>query len=393
MNQTILLNALTIVVIILLGFGVYYLIHIGNQHVPASKRVHFQKEKIGKMLLALAAIIGFLWILQRNPVIRSLLFAIIFATVMAYILNPAVDYLEKKGLKRNVAILLLYVASVGVLAFLFILVLPRTVEETTKFIRALPGLVTQTVTNVLSFADRQVGGVLSIQELTANINRTLMESLGRIQNSIFSFLGSVTGYLGSLFTRFVGIVIFPIITYYFLKDKEKFVGTLNQLIPKDRKEPLAALAKDIDLSLSQFVRGRMLMAVFVGVITTICLFVFNIEFAVVIGIITGIADIIPYIGPFMGFLPAVLLALMQGPLAAIRIAIVFVLIQWAENNLLGPKLLGDSTGLHPFVILMSLIIGGSLFGVLGMIFSVPVVAVVRILWKHYSNSVHRRTLS
>ena len=156
---------------------------------------------------------------------------------------------------------------------------------------------------------------------------------------------------------------------------------------------MSAMAKDIDISLSQFVRGRLLMAVFVGVTTTIFLFIFNIEFAIVIGLITGIADIIPYIGPFMGFLPAVLLALMQGPVAAVRIAIVFVLIQWVENNLLGPKLLGDSTGLHPFVVLMCLVIGGSLFGFLGMIFSVPIVSAARIIWIYYKDSVHNRKLN
>lgn len=390
MNQTILMNALLLVTIGLLGFGIYYLIHIGNQHVPATKRIRFHKEKIAKVALTVVAIVGFVLIVRRNPVIASLLFAIVFAVVMAYILNPAVDFMEKKGIKRNYAILILYVLIVGVLAFLFILVLPRTIEETTKFIKALPGLMTQGVTNLLSFADKQLGGLISLDEVTRTVNRTLLESWGRIQEALFSFAGSVTGYLGNLFTKIVGIIVFPIITYYFLSDKEKILAGIYKIIPAHRKEPLLKLAKDVDTALSQFVRGRILMAAFVGVITMIFLFIFGIEFAVVIGIITGIADIIPYIGPFMGFLPAVLLALMQGPFAAIRIAVIFVLIQWVENNILGPKLLGDSTGLHPFIILLSLIVGGSLFGVLGMIFSVPVVAVLRILWKHYNDSVHRR---
>lgn len=392
MNQNTLLNVLFFALILLIGFGVYYLIHIGNQHVSASKRIHFQKNRILRVILIVMGVIGFVLVVRYNPIIRSVLFAIFFAIVMAYILNPVVVWLEKKGLRRNFAILLIYLLIAGVLVFLFVLVLPRTIEETTKFVRALPGLLTTGTNNLLLFMDRQFGSVLNLQEVTARVNQLITDSIGSLQTALFNFAGSVTGYLGSLFTRVVGIVIFPIITYYFLKDKETFGSVVVRLIPDDRKQGVFAMAKDIDVSLAQFVRGRLLMAVFVGVTTTIFLFIFNIEFAIVIGLITGIADIIPYVGPFLGFLPAVLLALMQGPVAALRIALVFVLIQWAENNLLGPKLLGDSTGLHPFVVLLCLVIGGSLFGFIGMIFSVPVVSAIRIIWRYYRGSVHYRNL-
>lgn len=393
MNQNTLMNVLIAALILLVGFGVYYLINIGNQHVTPSKRIHFHRNRIFRLTAIVLGVVGFLILLRYNPIIRSVLFAIVFAVVMAYILNPLVVWLEKKGLKRPVAILLIYLVIAGVLVFLFVLVLPRTVEETTKFLRALPGLLTTGTSNLLNFLDQQFGAMVDLEELTNRVNQMINDSIGTIQQTLFNFAGSVTGYLGGLFTRIVGIFIFPIITYYFLNDKEKFTRLIVDAIPANRKQGMSAMAKDIDISLSQFVRGRLLMAVFVGVTTTIFLFIFKIEFAIVIGLITGIADIIPYIGPFMGFLPAVLLALMQGPVAAVRIAIVFVLIQWVENNLLGPKLLGDSTGLHPFVVLMCLVIGGSLFGFLGMIFSVPIVSAARIIWIYYKDSVHNRKLN
>lgn len=392
MNQNTMLMILYFVLILFVIFGIYYLIHIGNQHLPAPRRIHFQRNRILRVVLTILGVIGFALLIRYNPIIRSVLFAILFAVVMAYVLNPVVDWLVKKGIRRNLAILLIYIVIAGVLIFLFVLVLPRTIEETTKFLRALPGLLTTGTNNFLRFLDQQFGSMLNLQEVTERVNQMITDSIGVIQSALFNFAGSVTGYLGSLFTRIIGVVIFPIITFYFLNDKETFGQSVVRLIPAERKQGLFAMAKDIDVSLSEFVRGRLLMAVFVGVTTTIFLFIFNIEFAIVIGLITGIADIIPYIGPFLGFLPAVLLALMQGPMAALRIAIVFVLIQWVENNILGPKLLGDSTGLHPFVVLMCLVIGGSLFGFIGMIFSVPLVSAIRIVWRHYRESVHHRKL-
>lgn len=392
MNQSFLLNVLLFTLILLMGFATYYLIHIGNQHVGPSKRIHLQKDRILKVLLGIFLAIGFIVLVRNNPIIRSVLFAIVLAAVMAYILNPPVQRLERRGVKRTLAILIIYAMIVAVLAILFILVLPRTVRETTNFIRALPTLLTRGINSIVDFVDMQMGDYISINEMANRVNAALSEILVNLQEMIFNFAGSVSGYLGSLFTRFVGVFIFPIITFYFLQDKETFKQFLIEVIPSNRKEPVFALGRDIDRSLSQFVRGRLLMAVFVGVVTAIFLFIVRIDFAIVIGMITMIADIIPYIGPFLGFVPAVFLALMQGPFEAFRVAVFFVLIQWVENNIIGPKLLGDSTGLHPFVVLLCLVIGGSLFGFLGMIFAVPVVAVILIVIRHFQASQRKRNI-
>ncbi|MDG2830143.1 AI-2E family transporter, partial [Vibrio parahaemolyticus] len=107
----------------------------------------------------------------------------------------------------------------------------------------------------------------------------------------------------------------------------------------------------------------------------------NIDFAIVIGMITAIADIIPYIGPFLGFLPAVVLAFLSSPIKALWVAVFFVVIQWVENNILAPKVLGQSIGLHPLTVLLALIIGGGIFGVLGMILAVPVTAILMIIFR------------
>ncbi len=134
--------------------------------------------------------------------------------------------------------------------------------------------------------------------------------------------------------------------------------------------------------LSQFVRGgRLLLAIYVGVATTILLLVLKVDFAIIIGIITGVADIIPYFGPFFRFFyQQYFFALLDSPIKALWVGILFIGIQWIENNVLAPKIIGESTGIHPIAILLALIIGGGMFGVMGMIFSIPVIAVWKILF-------------
>jgi len=193
-----------------------------------------------------------------------------------------------------------------------------------------------------------------------------------------------------MFTRIISWILTPILTFYFLMDKDYFIERLKALIPKKNKEETIYLFKEIDTALSEFIRGRLLMAVAVGITTTIFLFAMGIEFAIVIGFITGIADIIPYIGPFLGFVPAVIFAFISSPIKALWVGIFFILIQWGENNILGPKILGKTTGMHPLTILLAIIVGGTMFGVLGMLLSVPFVSVMIILYRYFKNKINIR---
>ena len=184
----------------------------------------------------------------------------------------------------------------------------------------------------------------------------------------------------------------PILTFYFLKDKDYFKNKLYITIPKNKRKEIKELSLEIDRALSQFIRGRLILALFVGVATTIFLFILRVDFALVIGILTGIADIIPYFGPFIGFLPAVFFAYLNSPIKALWVALLFVGIQWAGNNILAPKIIGESIGMHPVTVLLALIIGGGAFGVVGMIFSIPVVAVLRIIFGYILVKVRRRNM-
>ena len=193
--------------------------------------------------------------------------------------------------------------------------------------------------------------------------------------SLSGVFSKVYGFVTSAF-RLVLIIIF---SFYFSVDKEKFTLKVRKSMPNKYREDITYLANRIDIALQQFIRGRMLLAIFVGFLTMIYLLILRVDFAIIIGLITCVADIIPFIGPFLGCVPAVLFAFMDSPIKAFWVLVLFVLVQWVENNILAPKLIGDSTGLNPLIILISIIIGGGIFGVWGMVISVPITSIICIL--------------
>ena len=212
-----------------------------------------------------------------------------------------------------------------------------------------------------------------------------MENIVGLEDMIVNGLKSFMSGVISTFSKLISLILTPILTLYFLADKEYFIKKIKKLIPSKHKEKSLELFKRIDISLSKFVRGKIILAIFVGVAITISLLILGVDFAVFIGIITALADVVPYIGPFLGFVPAVFFAFLSSPTKAIWVSILFVLIQWIENNILAPKIIGDTTGIHPVLILLSIIVGGGVFGVLGMILAVPAVSISIILFDFFTN--------
>ena len=376
----VLVKFLWFLLVILTMLLIYYLINIGNNFVPERKRIRISNSKL---LPILGILVGFYLLSQifsTYTLISDTFYALIFSIVLAYLFNPLVDYLEKRGLKRLYGVLTIYLGILGIILVLAFIVIPSSINEIRGLVQNMPNYFN----NISSFFDniylRYISTLGELPPILQGVDSIINENIYRAESFLTEGIRTVVRGIVTFFTKIVSIVLTPILTLYFLVDKEMFNKRIKELIPKKYKEEVLYLSREIDVSVSQFVRGRILLAIFVGISTTIVLLLMRVDFAIVIGFITGVADIIPYIGPFLGFLPAVIFAFISSPIKALWIGIIFVLIQWIENNILAPKIIGHRTGMHPLTVLLSLIIGGSLFGVLGMIFSVPMVAVIKIFY-------------
>lgn len=373
----------------LLSLIIYYLINIGNKFVKEDKQINIKKNKLWPGILIIIIMVLIYNMFEKYSILSDTLFTIIFSIILAYLFNPIIVRFEKKGIRRFWGVMILYIIILGIFFIFAFLILPRTGREIKNFISSMPYYIEEfsnLMDNIIGKYDAVMGEfplILDTFDFKEAISKNITGFQSLMLNGIKSFINTII----NMFAKAVSWILTPILTLYFIVDKEYFIEKFLNLIPEKYLDESFELFEEIDVSLSKFVRGRLIMALYVGVLVTISLLVLRVDFAVAIGIITGFADIIPYIGPFLGFLPAVFFALLDRPIKAIWVAVIFFTIQWTENNVLAPKVIGETTGLHPTVVLLSIIVGGGMFGVIGMILSVPIIAVSIILYDFIKNKI------
>lgn len=397
--------ALAILSILLIFLAIYYLVNIGNRYIEGKKRISIDLQLITKIFIGILILYLITIIFNKFSILGYTLSSIIIAIIFAYIIDPIVNFLERKGVKRQFGVIIVYISVFLIFAILIISVIPKTINEISNLLTSLPGMVDTLTKNVNSFlteifakfnielpenfidvykeSNPKVEGDVETPQIVSNILNSMTKT---INDLVAKAQGSLMGSLSGLFSKVYGaltsafrLVLIIIFSFYFSVDKEKFTLKVKKSIPNKYRDDLAFLANRIDVALQQFIRGRMLMAIFVGILTMIYLLILRVDFAIIIGLITCVADIIPYVGPLLGCVPAVLFALVDSPAKAFWVLVLFLVVQWVENNILAPKLIGDSTGLNPLLILISIIIGGGIFGVWGMVISVPITSIICIL--------------
>lgn len=376
--------AVSTLLLILLFLIIYYLINIGNRYIEKNKRIGIDLKKFIKIFLGLIGLYVLNLIFKKYSIIGDTVWALFIGMIVAFAINPLVNRLEEKNIKRTYGVLIVYLSIIVLLVILMVIVIPKTITEITNLVTTIPSSfekIGQTVTDIADNLNKSFNlpGGTDAMDIFDKIQNSLEKSIDVLQANAVDKLKNVASGMYVVFSKLLRFVLVIIFAFYFTVDKDKFKVAVKRNLPKKYKDDILYLSGRINEALLDFVKGRLLMALCVGIATMIYLLILRVDFAIVIGVITTIADIIPYIGPFMGFVPAVLFAFMDSPVKAVWVAILFLILQWAENNILAPKLLGNKTGLNPMLILVSIIIGGGMFGVLGMILSVPMVSVLIIL--------------
>ena len=314
--------------------------------------------------VVVAATICFLFL------VREVLLSFVLGAILAYLLFRPVLYIEKKGLKRVWAILILYTMVLVVLVFLFYIALPGIAREIGEIADIIP-----------EYAEE-------IQDMVAKVNNMkmpeqigtlLQENISKIEDNIYGGLENFVGGFYIFLTRVLAIVFSPILAFYIMNDWEKIRDRfLTTLSPGARRE-IIAIFEQIDDVLIEFFKGHLMVAVFVGALVGLSAAVLGVHFPLVLGILSGVTNLIPYFGAFLGGIPAVVVALTQSFRLAVYISIAIIIIQQIEGNIIAPKIIGNKLGMHPLLIVFSLLAGGKLMGIWGMLLAVPTAAVLKVL--------------
>lgn len=366
--------------IIILALGIYYLVNIGNKHLDEGERLIFSKTVIIKFIITVLAVLFFIYIYKNFLMVRTITLSILVAAMLAYFLNPMVKSVRKRlKISDTLAILTVFLIVILIFLILGFTVFPKTISDIKNLIIKFPEYYKQTLESINDFFNQYElfkGINLDNELIIDNISKIYKKQTANAGNLLVNSAKNVMSFVFSL-------VLTPIFAFYFLKDKDKIKEKFKAMIPEARKERLIRLFSNIHNDMTKYIIGKIKMAIFVGFATFIMLLALGVEFSFVIGIITCVADIVPYVGPLMGLIPAFVFAFIDSPIKALWIFVLYILIQWVENNIVGPKILSKETGFHPIVVLFLLILGAALFGFLGMILAVPIALVIKTVYNEY----------
>lgn len=342
----------------------------------------------------LVVVVLLLWLLS------GVLLPFAAALALGYLLDPVAVRLERLGLNRLAATLVIMAAFVVVVVAMLVWLGPILGHQLVNFIEALPSYASKL--QALIFAEsekltREYGGVLTeklgLRIPEAEIQKSTSDLVSQAAQWAASFLKSVWTSGAALVSLGSLIVVTPVVSFYMLLDWDKLIAALDGLVPLRHRETVRTLAREIDRAIAGFLRGQSLVCLFLGLWYGIGLSLIGLNFGLLIGISAGILSFIPYVGSLTALVLSSAVAIVQGwpQLNLLFMALgVFLTGQFLEGNILSPKLVGDSVGLHPVWLIFALLAFGSLFGFTGLIVAVPFAAatgvVLRFAVRRYRES-------
>lgn len=316
-------------------------------------------------------------VLKYGITISTILKPFIIAAAISYLLNPIVKIFEKKGIRRIFGVLIVYLIFIAIILLLSFVLVPKLIKEISILALNIPQYSSQMQELLKKFQDGYMNS-----GLPESFKEVLDDNIFMLQSMILTLLQNIANGIIEIFSQLFNIVIIPVIAFYMLKDSEYFKSQFILLLPKTKRMKFIVLLRDIDNVFGKYIRGQIIVGSFVGVCTTIALILIKVKYAFILGIFAGISNIIPYFGPFIGIVPTILFALLDSTGKALYAAAAFILIQQIESGFLTPRIIGKSVGIHPVYVIMSLVVGGKLFGIIGLILAVPAVAAIKLTLRH-----------
>lgn len=333
--------------------------------------------------VAAAALLVILWFLG------DVILPFVLGGAIAYCLDPIADRLERAGLSRVASVATITLITILVFILLILLVIPTLIQQTASLIDAAPDLFNRLRNALVERFPALMDSDSTISKQLAAIGQTIQSRGGELINSL---LNSALGLVNVL----VLLIIVPVVAFYMLLDWDHMTARVDEMLPRDHAGTIRQLARDIDATLAAFIRGQGTVCLILGTYYAVALMLAGLNFGLIVGFIAGLITFIPYVGALVGGALAIGLALFQfwgavevtdGETVSyatnwLRIGIVagiFGLGQFMEGNILTPKLVGGSVGLHPVWLLFALSVFGSLFGFVGMLVAVPIAAMIGVI--------------
>lgn len=352
-------------------------------------------EKINKktMITGVILILFYQFIVNFGSVQNSIAYfvkitsPIIIGLILAYLIEPLVKKLiQKTKFKRQKVVVLIFVTLIIVLVVSIAALIPNIANSIAKLMSDFPVFKDQTIKFVTDISQKYE--FLQNLEIETKILDLLKNSNGKslefLNNILKAFVENSVGISKTSMNIFMSLII----SYYLLIQKEDFLKNSNKILykimnPANYKNIMSVLKKSNDIFLNYLV-GKTLDSAIIALITFVGMLILKVPYALLFAVIMGITNMIPYFGPFIGAIPVIIVTLFYSPFQAMLVGIFILIVQQVDGLIIGPKILGDKVGVGPFWIIVSILIGGNMFGVMGMLISVPIAAVIIDLVSDYA---------
>jgi len=329
---------------------------------PATDRTHeVSLASVIKVVLVLLFVF-FLYLL------RDIIIILLFAIIIASGVNPFAEWLERKRIPRIAGVLFLYLTVFVLIVFILSLVIPFISAEINQLIQDLPRFISK-VSISLERAQESSSPYVDFFSEAQNTLDALSGYLQASSQSVFSLIISIFGGLLS----FLAVVV---ISFYLSVMRGGIESFIRSVIPRQYEDEALRVWRKTETKVGKWIQGQLLLALIVGLAVYVSLSLLGVKFALLLGFVAMILELVPGVGPVLAAIPAVILALTQSATLGLWVAIVYLVIQQLENHILVPIVMGKTVGLNPVTVILALLIGFKLAGVLGMILAVPVAAVL-----------------
>jgi predicted PurR-regulated permease PerM len=311
---------------------------------------------------------------------RGALLPIILSLIIFYGLHPLVRLIgrllpKKFPFGKDIAIIASFIIFVLLVILAFEFFIPPIAEEFNQLSINLPQFIDQ-IQSVIQSSQKWYVSI----SLPPQFNTAVANGLNNAFSYISSFLQQTVVGLFAILGQFIGFIVIPVIVYYLLKEEGSLADGLMKLVPSEHKETLKNILEKTNLILKNYVEGQIVICSIIGIVTGLGLYLLGVKFYLVLGLIAAVTELIPIIGPIIGAIPTIIIALLVSPALAVEVIVFYIVVQSIGAYILVPKLMGNKLDLHPLTILLGVLILGNLIGVWGIFFAAPIIAILKVLY-------------
>ena len=306
--------------------------------------------------------------------VRIILPPFILGIGLALLLEGVIKFLLSKNMPRMGALIFVFGILLTLCAVVFFIFLPAVIGELNELTGRIPYYFTQLEKMIDNLTSRY-----QALETPATLDFVFNNLTERLERKGIEFLERTSEVLIALLSHSFTIILAPVLAFYILKDLRIIKVTFWSIVPHNYRQGIKKLLCRINESLLEFIKGQLLVSLFVGGLSVAGLYYLKLRFYLIIGILAGALNLIPYIGPIFGVIPAVIIASFDSLQKVLYVVVLFIIIQQVEGGIISPKIMGSKVGLHPLVIIFALLAGGELWGILGMMIAIPTAVIIKEL--------------